>query len=212
VSKGLNWVDYSYGLAYVLEATAVTGAIFHIPDWFSSDTVTEEVIDDVVTPVIDDVVTPIQPLEWRVIESNMPPYQTENEINVWQLTSADKSALRQLVAEYLYTFRSRTTKLTITGHASPVGTEAYNLWLSQKRAQAVYDFIRGILTDDEYLILPQNTIIQGYGELYANILGARETDYANILGARETDSVWQTAMVHLNGQLVLQIGESIQRQ
>jgi hypothetical protein len=190
VSRGLNWVDYSSGLAYILEATAVSGAIFHIPEWINGTQATEEVIEEVLNP--------IEPLEWRVIESNTPPYQTANEIDEWELQDADKLSLQQMVAEYLYSFRSRTTKLTITGHASPIGPESYNLWLSQKRAQSVYDYIRSLLTDDEYLILPQNTVVQGYGELYANMFSAAERD-----------SSWQTARVYVNGQLVLQIGESI---
>ena len=189
LSRGMNWIDYSYELAYILEASAMYGFIIHIPEWISGVFQAEKVADQVLSP--------IDRIEWRVIESRVS-YQSFNDIDEWQLENHAKIALRQMVAEYLACFRNRNTKLSINGHASPIGPEAYNLWLSQKRAQAVYDYIRSILSDEEYAILPHNTSIVGFGELYADLLGAAETD-----------PEWQTVTVFLNGQLVAQIGERI---
>jgi hypothetical protein len=70
--------------------------------------------------------------------------------------------------------------------------------LSRKRAQAVYDYIRSLISEDEYAILPHYTTIEGYGELYANLLGAAEQ-------APE----WQTVMVYINGQLAFRMAEEM---
>lgn len=187
-----NWIDYSTGIAAILEANAMYGAIIRLPDFLTGKQT---------TPVLAEIeAPPVIAVEWRVIEYNVP-FQTFSEINEWVLTNEIKTAIRTMVAEYLACFRNRNTKLTITGHASPIGTEQYNLWLSQKRAQAVYDYIRSILPDDEYAILPHNTTVQGYGELYAT--------HVALLPQEALAPEWQTVMVYLNGQLITRIGEQI---
>ncbi|MBK8034810.1 MAG: OmpA family protein [Chloroflexi bacterium] len=146
--------------------------------------------------VLEGMFAAVDPLTWRVMAHTSA--RTYNELDEWELTDGDKVLLRGMVAEYLIIFRRRDTKLTINGHASPIGSDPYNLWLSQKRAQAAYDYLRSLLTDDEFLILPQNTVVQGFGELYANVFGAPERD-----------ETWQTVMIYLNGELVVALGESL---
>ncbi len=187
ISYGLNWVDYSYGAAGILEAAALNGAILHL---------SEDLMGHDAYGVLEGMFSAIDSLTWRVMSHTGG--RTYNEIDEWELVDDDKHLLRSMVAEYLIIFRRRDTKLTINGHASPIGTDPYNLWLSQKRAQAVYDYIRSLLTDDEFLILPQNTVVQGFGELYANVYGAPERD-----------ETWQTVMIYLNGELVVALGESL---
>ncbi|WP_343422677.1 OmpA family protein [Candidatus Flexifilum breve] len=187
VSRGLNWVDYSYGAAGILEAGALNGAILHI---------SEDLMGHDAYGVLEGMFAAVDPLTWRVMAHTSA--RTYNELDEWELTDGDKVLLRGMVAEYLIIFRRRDTKLTINGHASPIGSDPYNLWLSQKRAQAAYDYLRSLLTDDEFLILPQNTVVQGFGELYANVFGAPERD-----------ETWQTVMIYLNGELVVALGESL---
>ncbi len=188
LSRGLNWVDYSYGAAYILEAAWLNGGIIHLPESIMGHQSNRQVFEGIFTPIV--------PLPWRVM--SYTGARTYNELDEWELTDGDKLLLRGMVAEYLIIFRRRDTKLTINGHASPIGTDPYNLWLSQKRAQAVYDYLRSLLTDDEFLILPQNTVVQGFGELYPNVYGAPERD-----------DTWQTVMIYLNGELIVALGESL---
>jgi outer membrane protein OmpA-like peptidoglycan-associated protein len=170
---------------------SLPGLLIPITGWSSGN----------VTPILKQwSTTPVEAVEWQAVEQQTD-FNTDFDINVWELTDEMKAVIRQSVAEYLASFRNRDTRLTIIGHASPIGSEEYNLWLSKKRAQSVYDYIRSILSDDEYAILPQNTTIEGYGEYYAVNWAFYEAD------SRAPE--WQTVAVYLNGQIITRLSERI---
>ena len=191
VSYGFSWIDYSRGICTILEANSLPGLLIPLTGWSSSKSA---------STLKQWGTTPVEAVEWQAVEQQTT-FNTEFEIDVWELSDDMKASIRQSVAEYLASFRNRHTRLTIIGHASPIGSEDYNLWLSKKRAQRVYDYIRSILSDDEYAILPQNTSIEGYGELYAVNWAFYEAD------SRAPE--WQTVTVYLNGQMITRLSERI---
>jgi outer membrane protein OmpA-like peptidoglycan-associated protein/uncharacterized membrane protein (UPF0127 family) len=63
------------------------------------------------------------------------------------LTADGKAALDQLIQS---TSGKEFAKMTVTGYTDPIGTEAYNLDLSRRRAEAVRDYLiaKGLKVDD----------------------------------------------------------------
>lgn len=78
-------------------------------------------------------------------------------LDVAQLDARDQAALTQSAA----CLRGGESQVNIEGHADPRGTEAYNLGLAERRANAVKRYLVALGVDGERL----NTI--SYGEIYA---------------------------------------------
>ncbi len=64
-------------------------------------------------------------------------------------------------------------KIEVAGHTDNVGSEKYNLWLSQKRAQAVKDILVKV-----YKVNPKRIVAKGYGEKYPLVPNTTSTNRA----------------------------------
>ena len=78
----------------------------------------------------------LKTLQRKISRKEIPPI--EFEFNSAKLRPYSKTTL-DLVANLMFRFPS--LKLMIFGHTCDIGKEQYNLWLSQKRASAVKDYL-----------------------------------------------------------------------
>jgi outer membrane protein OmpA-like peptidoglycan-associated protein len=75
-------------------------------------------------------------LERRIKRKDIPPITFE--LNKAELKPEAKAAL-EFVADVM--LKHPDLKLMVFGHTCDLGSDAYNLWLSQKRAEAVKDYL-----------------------------------------------------------------------
>jgi len=66
-------------------------------------------------------------------------------VDKYEVTEAGKAVLRPLMQAYCSVlaqdkYRDRISAVTVTGHTDSSGSHEYNQTLSERRAQAVYDF------------------------------------------------------------------------
>lgn len=102
----------------------------------------------------------IAEMEERIKRREIPPIEFEFDRAV--LKPHSKIALR-MVAEVL--FRHPNLKLVVAGHTCEIGPDVYNEWLSQKRAEAVKDYLVQVG------VMGESVRAKGYGEakpLYPN--------------------------------------------
>ena len=78
----------------------------------------------------------LRELERRIKRKDIPPISFE--LNKAVLKPEAKATL-DLIADVI--LRRPDLKLMIFGHTCDLGSEQYNLWLSQKRAEAVKDYL-----------------------------------------------------------------------
>ncbi|HBL17640.1 MAG: hypothetical protein A2X36_14680 [Elusimicrobia bacterium GWA2_69_24] len=87
-----------------------------------------------------------QELQRKIERKEIPPI--EFEFNKAVLKPQSKVAL-EMVADLM--FRHTDLKLMVFGHTCDVGSDEYNLWLSQKRAQAVKSYLVQLGVMGEYI-------------------------------------------------------------
>lgn len=102
-------------------------------------------------------------LEERIRRREIPPVEFEFDRAV--LKPYSKAALR-MVADVL--FRYPNLKLMVHGHTCEIGPDVYNEWLSQKRAEAVKDYLVRVG------VMGESVRAKGYGE--ARPLHPNETE------------------------------------
>ncbi|MFH2204813.1 MAG: OmpA family protein [Elusimicrobiota bacterium] len=95
----------------------------------------------------------LKDLERRIQKKDIPPIEFELDKAV--LRAHSKQTL-ELLADLM--FRYPSFKLFISGHTCDIGSEEYNLWLSQKRAEAVKDYLVYLGVMGEFIKA------KGYGE------------------------------------------------
>jgi len=78
----------------------------------------------------------LRELERRIKRKDIPPISFE--LNKAVLKPEAKAAL-DFVADVM--FKHPDLKLMVFGHTCDLGSDEYNLWLSQKRAEAVKDYL-----------------------------------------------------------------------
>lgn len=88
----------------------------------------------------------LKDLQRRIMRKEIPPI--EFEFNSAKLRPYSKTTL-DLVADLM--FRHPSLKLMIFGHTCNIGSEQYNLWLSQKRAEAVKNYLARVGVLGEYV-------------------------------------------------------------
>jgi outer membrane protein OmpA-like peptidoglycan-associated protein len=91
---------------------------------------------------------------------------------------------------------SPDTLLEIHGYASPSGGEPYNLELSDKRAQSVYNYLYAVL-GDTFGVPTHRTVVMGHGEWDAIYIGGvpNGTEIAE----------WRRVDVVINGALICSV-------
>ncbi|MFC1679643.1 OmpA family protein [Elusimicrobiota bacterium] len=88
----------------------------------------------------------LRALERKIARKEIPPIKFE--FNSAVLKPQSRIAL-EMVADLM--FRAPHLKLMVFGHTCDIGSEQYNLWLSQKRAQAVKDYLVEVGVLGEYV-------------------------------------------------------------
>jgi outer membrane protein OmpA-like peptidoglycan-associated protein len=121
------------------------------------------VVEDLVLPV-EDIIGEIESLDGTESETQEGTQVTVAltsdvlfALDKWQLTAKARQRLGE-VADKVGT-ESAGGLVKIQGHTDDQGSDAYNLRLSQRRAQAVEQAMRGLLTDAGVTLQAQ-----GYGE------------------------------------------------
>lgn len=102
---------------------------------------------------LNDARQELKELERRIARKDIPPI--EFEFNKAVLKEKSKDTL-DLVADLL--LRYPNFKLFIAGHTCDIGGDRYNEWLSQKRAEAVKDYLVSVGVMGEFIKA------KGYGE------------------------------------------------
>jgi outer membrane protein OmpA-like peptidoglycan-associated protein len=95
----------------------------------------------------------LKALEKQIKRKEIPPI--EFEFNSAVLRPYSKTTL-EMVADLM--FRYRRFKLFVGGHTCDIGSDEYNLWLSQKRAESVKDYLVQLGVMGEFVRA------KGYGE------------------------------------------------
>jgi len=95
----------------------------------------------------------LRDLERRIQKKDIPPIEFELDKAV--LRDHSKQTL-ELLADLM--FRYPKFKLFVSGHTCDLGSDQYNLWLSQKRAEAVKDYLVYLGVMGEFIKA------KGYGE------------------------------------------------
>jgi len=78
--------------------------------------------------------------------------------NSWEITPLARDSL-EIIGEALNDRSLRRFRYLIAGHTNSLGSDAYNIELSVKRALAVRDYLR-----DEFGIDPRRLVVAGWGE------------------------------------------------
>lgn len=97
----------------------------------------------------------LRELERKIKRKEIPPI--EFEFNSAVLRDTSKVAL-EMVAELM--FKHPDLKLMVFGYTCDIGSDEYNLWLSQKRTDAVKDFLVSVGVFGEFIKA------KGYGEAH----------------------------------------------
>lgn len=111
-------------------------------------------------------------------------------INSPDLNDVGKDALNAMAAENLALFSNPNTEITIDGHASRSGSADFNDRLSQKRADTVAGYLRGIVGKQLKAKIKR---VKGHGEREAAKTDADSTENA----------AWRKVEVKLNGTTVI---------
>ncbi|GAA3653306.1 OmpA family protein [Nonomuraea antimicrobica] len=121
------------------------------------------VIEDLVLPV-EDIVGEVESMDGTESESKQDRQVTVAvtsdvlfALDKWQLTGEAKERLAKVAGKVKAEGAGGVVK--IEGHTDDQGTDAYNRTLSQKRAQAVEEVMRGLLAPAGVTLQAQ-----GYGE------------------------------------------------
>lgn len=113
----------------------------------------------------------LRELERRIKRKDIPPISFE--LNKAVLKPEAKAAL-DFVADVM--FKHPDLKLMVFGHTCDLGSDEYNLWLSQKRAEAVKDYLVEIGVMGEFVRA------KGFGE--AKPLEPNESEETRSLNRR----------------------------
>jgi hypothetical protein len=70
----------------------------------------------------------------------MPAVQVYFDLNKWAIKKAETEKLDKLISDLI---TKKDYKVVLTGHTDSLGSDDYNLVLSQKRVDGVYDYLRG---------------------------------------------------------------------
>ncbi len=117
------------------------------------------------------------------------------------LTPEGETLLRRFVAHFRVALENPQTALEIVGYASRTASQEHNQYLSEERAQAVYDFIFCLL-GPSFLVPTQQSVVRGLGE--------RAAEWAGVEDDVE-DPDWRKVEIKLNSVLALRVyGERIQ--
>ncbi|NLF76617.1 MAG: OmpA family protein, partial [Chloroflexi bacterium] len=115
----------------------------------------------------------------------------------YTLNAEARQMVREFAATYRLNMQNPRASLAVKGHTSSSGPFAYNMALSQKRAQFTYEFLEAILGSG--LKIPErNLLVRGYGESEALQTTGEDVESAY---HRRVD-------MELNGTTLLAIGSS----
>ncbi len=119
------------------------------------------------------------------------------EVDGYTLNAEARQMVREFAATYRLNMQNPRASLSVKGHTSSSGPFAYNMALSQKRAQFTYEFLEAILGSG--LKIPErNLLVRGYGESEALQATGEDVESAY---HRRVD-------MELNGTTLLAIGSS----
>ncbi|MBI3299353.1 MAG: OmpA family protein [Elusimicrobia bacterium] len=137
------------------------------------------------TPDVRKATQELKDLERRINRRDVPPI--EFKFNKAFLKPEAKQAL-EFVADVM--LRHADLKLMVFGHTCDIGSDKYNIWLSQKRAEAVKSYLVELGVYGEFIRA------KGYGEAKPIVENDSEENRAQnrrvefVITARWWDSVW----------------------
>lgn len=113
----------------------------------------------------------LEALKRKIMRKKIPPI--EFEFNSAVLKPYSKTTL-EFVADLM--FKYPNLKLMISGHTCDIGSDEYNLWLSQKRAESVKDYLVELGVFGEFIRA------KGYGE--EKPIASNDTEEGRMLNRR----------------------------
>lgn len=80
------------------------------------------------------------------------PHVFEHLLFEFDRFAVDNLARKEILALYAYLDTDQQLHITVDGHTDSIGSDAYNLWLSKKRAEAVADYLVGLGLDKSRIL------------------------------------------------------------
>lgn len=128
-------------------------------------------VEPTIVPRAADTVTPITPVA-PVVQNVTKNLQAEVlfGFDSDKLSAAGKSRLDQLFQELKSSTGFNVNDVIITGHTDPIGTDSYNMNLSQRRANTVQQYLSGMLAKEV-----SRTVAKGESDLKVTTCGDKKT-------------------------------------